>query len=113
MNYLQITGSQCWRLLHKKVVQSKKVKIVDCDNQPPIGPQSFDAEEVYFKHCNGNHLYYWLKPTKFPNVKKIYLDCPYEPMVYLTDDTILDKHDKVLWMTKDIMEKTFENINIE
>lgn len=68
----QIKGNYAWMLLNKCVIRHKNVDIVKCiDIRPPMGPLFFQAENVFFRSCDGNHIYYWLNTIKFPNIQKI------------------------------------------
>ena len=78
---LQINGNQAWKLLNKTIVKNKIVDIVNCHQNPSVGPAMFEAETVFFRECHGDHLYFWLNNTKFPNIRDIYVDCD-EPDVY-------------------------------
>ena len=87
-NYvLQINGNKAWNLLNQAIIKHKIVDIVKCNNvHPPVGPLVFQSEDVFFRPCDGNHIYYWLNNAKFPDIKNIYLDCHYEPQVYMRFD---------------------------
>jgi hypothetical protein len=87
MNYqynklLQIKGNKAWESLNKCVVKNKIVDIVSCCNVYPEGPLLFNAETVFFRDCDGNHQYFWLNNTIFPNIQNIYINTYYEPDVY-------------------------------
>lgn len=84
---LQIKGNRAWELLNQSIIKNKIVDIVKCiDVHPPIGPLLFESENVFFRSCDGNHIYYWLNTKKFPKIKNIYLDCHFEPEVYMRFD---------------------------
>ena len=52
------------------------------DVHPFTGSPIFTCKNVIFDRCNKNFVYYWLKPTIFPNVKNIYLKSnPADPKV--------------------------------
>lgn len=81
--YIQIRGNESWDLLNGINVNHSIVDIVNCTANKKYGPLIFrNAEEVYFRYCNGNMIFFHLDKDMFPVVKNIYLDCNFEPQVY-------------------------------
>lgn len=82
--YIQIRGNQSWRLLDKAIVEHKIVDVVNCTSYGPNdGPLIFNkTEDVYFRGCNGNMIFFNLNSRIFPRIKNIYLDTNFEPEVY-------------------------------
>lgn len=81
--YVQIRGNNSWSLLNKSIVEHNVIDIVDCTANDRYGPKQFsNAEDIFFRNCNGNMIFFHLDNKMFPKVKNIYLDCNFEPQVY-------------------------------
>lgn len=51
------------------------------DIHPVLGIQFKNCENVYFNNCDKNFIFYYMTPSVFPNIKKIYLGshpCDYD-----------------------------------
>lgn len=84
-SYIQIRGNNSWCLINKATIDHKIIDIVNCTSFG-IGDLSAlkfpNAEDVYFRGCCGNMIFFHLNPKKFPEFKNIYLDTNFEPEVY-------------------------------
>lgn len=91
--YIQIRGSGSWRYVDGFIVDHKVVDIINCHSNQQDGPEIFpNAEEVYFRNCNGNTIFFNLSPKRFPKVKNLYLDTHFEPKVYRRFDKDVTIH---------------------
>jgi len=85
--------SKLLRICGKAFINTKGLKfdnrvvdLVGCGDIHPFrqpGPIFEQADTLFIRDCNKNFVYYWLKPSIFPNVKNIYLAShPCEPMIF-------------------------------
>lgn len=87
-HYIQIKGNESWNSLKNVDIQEKVVDVCHCTAGLSRSDSSFDhcqfihVEDIFFRHCDQNMIWFHLKPEFMLKVNNIYLDNSFEPDIY-------------------------------